>query len=132
MERGRNPRTLWAAAVLGILSIPVAAAGQASLWTQVDPGSPDGRQTHGLAYDRARGRIVVFGGILGPINGGTALGDTWEWDGQKWIPVATGDPSVTTHPSARSGVAMAFDAKRQKVVLFGGKDAQGNTLGDTW
>ncbi|MBV8763010.1 MAG: DUF4215 domain-containing protein [Deltaproteobacteria bacterium] len=34
-------------------------------------------------------------------------------------------------PAARSGEAVAYDAARQRAVLFGGKGASGN-LGDTW
>ena len=33
-----------------------------------------------LAYDAARGRVVLFGG-----SGGGYLADTWEWDGNDWI-----------------------------------------------
>jgi hypothetical protein len=53
-------------------------------------------------------------------------GDTWEWDGADWTQVAD------TGPDARSGHALAFDAERQRAVLFGG-EATGSALrGDTW
>jgi len=35
-------------------------------------------------------------------------------------------------PSARSGYAMAYDAGRAVVVLFGGQDSAGTRLSDTW
>jgi len=34
------------------------------------------------ANDPGRNRLVVFGGVDNP--GGTAITDTWEWDGQTW------------------------------------------------
>ena len=37
-----------------------------------------------------------------------------------------------TSPSARGGSAMAYDAARGRVVLFGGADVDGTPLGDTW
>jgi len=74
-----------------------------------------------MAYDSARGRVVLFGG------GGNSylLGDTWEWDGSSWTERT---PSVS--PSARFASAMAYDAARGVVVLFGGSDA--TDLADTW
>ncbi len=40
--------------------------------------------------------------------------DTWEWDGAQWVnPLVTG-------PGPRSNAAMAYDAVRHVVVLFGG------------
>lgn len=35
-------------------------------------------------------------------------------------------------PSARSGYALAYDANRDVVVLFGGQDSTSKKLGDTW
>jgi hypothetical protein len=40
-----------------------------------------------MAYDRNRGRIVLFGGI-NDINLPPQLTDTWEWDGTSWTRVA--------------------------------------------
>jgi hypothetical protein len=54
------------------------------------------------------------------------LGDTWEYDGANWSPVAT-----ATAPSARSNHALAYDSARGRAVLFGGRTAT-STLGDTW
>jgi len=39
---------------------------------------------------------------------------------------------VNAHLSARHDHAMAYDAARQKIILFGGKSVQGDHLGDTW
>ncbi len=76
---------------------------------------------HTMAFDQARGRMVLFGGHLpaSPFYSG----ETWEWDGQAWLLRAT------TGPSPRDYHAMAYDGSR--VVLFGGK-ADGPSTGDTW
>src|SRR5436305_5969565 len=51
--------------------------------------------------------------------------DTWDWHGTLWTQVAD------TGPSARQGLAMAFDPTASRVVLFGGASGS-NFLADTW
>jgi hypothetical protein len=81
-----------------------------------------------MAYDSARRRVVLFGGQDGTSSNVVPLGDTWEWDGTSWTRVGQGAPG----PSARMGTAMAYDAARGRIVLFGGLDAARNNLQDTW
>src|SRR5436305_13867004 len=50
--------------------------------------------------------------------------DTWDWDGTLWTQVAD------TGPSARQGLAMAFDPTASRVVLFGGASGS-NFLADS-
>ncbi|MCR9243760.1 MAG: kelch repeat-containing protein, partial [bacterium] len=69
------------------------------------------------------GTLVLFGGL----NAGQVLNDTWTWDGQKWTYHL---PAVS--PSPRDLHAMAYDAGRGVVVMFGGTDGSGNQLSDTW
>jgi cysteine-rich repeat protein len=81
------------------------------------------RQDFGIAYDSARGRVVVFGGIDGMSQD---LGETWEWDGISWrrqMPAAS--------PAARHGCRLAFDEAHGKVVMFGGASAT-TGFADTW
>ncbi len=76
-----------------------------------------------MAYDEARGLTVLFGGD-------TASGvasDTWEWDGLNWVRVRP-----PRSPSGRYGAMMAYDAARQKTLLFGGYDWQNRRLNDAW
>ena len=47
-------------------------------------------------------------------------------------PLAHAVASGPTTPPAREGMGMAYDAARSEVVLFGGIDSTGTTLGDTW
>ncbi|HEY2515473.1 MAG TPA: kelch repeat-containing protein, partial [Polyangiaceae bacterium] len=81
------------------------------------------------AWDSDREKLVVFGGAPAPTV--AIVNDTWELDpaGGVWIRRAT------TGPSARSGAAMTYDARRKKVVLFGGTPTAANPAGpsaDLW
>ncbi len=80
----------------------------------------------GMAYDSVRDRVVIFGGTFSTGTAEFLLGDTWEWDGVKWINIM---PPVA--PSPKTGPAMAFDPIRKRVVLFGG-GGQNDTWGVRW
>jgi hypothetical protein len=95
-------------------------------WAQAQPKTqPPKRFHHAMVYDRARKKVVLFGGNNGEISAQPYLSDTWEWDGASWT-----QKSPPRAPSARSNAAMAYDDQSQRVVLFGGF-FQGE-LGDTW
>jgi hypothetical protein len=87
--------------------------------------SPPARYTHGMAYDRARDRLVMFGG---DDKGKNHLDDTWEFDGYEWTQI-----SPANAPIGRVNIsqAMNYDIQREKTVLFGGK-ANFGRLDDTW
>ena len=85
--------------------------------------SPPVRYQHALAYDSARGKVVLFGGYGYPPY---LLSDTWEWDGSAWNQRT---PAVS--PPARYDHALAYDSARGRVVLFGGDDSR-YALSDTW
>ncbi len=96
---------------------------QARTWSNVTPGtSPPARLDHALAHSAAANHIVMFGGRNAS---GTALGDTWVWNGTTWTSVPAAGPS------ARFGHAMAYDAVRGVVVLFGG-DNGSQRFNDVW
>jgi hypothetical protein len=69
-----------------------------------------------MAFDSARGRIVLFGGEGYGVGGTSQFNDTWEWDGDIWTQVSD------IGPSPRQFHAMAYDTKRQRLVLFGSID----------
>jgi hypothetical protein len=79
-----------------------------------------------MAYDLARGELVLFGGwdLLATVT----FGDTWVWDGATWT-----QRNPPSSPTARSGHAMTFDARRGRVVLYGGVNQLTSTrFSDTW
>jgi hypothetical protein len=98
------------------------------VWTLEATTGPRYRDGTAMAYDAARKVVVLFGGHYVD-DGHKYLNDTWTWDGVVWRQMATTSP-----PSARANHTMAYDASRQRVVLFGGSYFAGSThyLGDTW
>jgi len=85
-----------------------------------------------MVYDEAIQKIVLFGGAYGfvnPPNFGLRP-DTWTWDDRGWTRQAP-----QTSPPGRVNAAMAYDAERQQVLLFGGL-TQANQVqalaNDTW
>jgi len=107
-------------------------------WVEQAPATaPDGRFSTALAFDEDRARAVLFGGCRrwhGPACA-EVLADTWEWDGVTWQ-----EQLPPLAPSPRHGHVMAYDARRRRVVLFGGYAALAGTCGeaetqqcsDTW
>lgn len=67
-----------------------------------------------LVYDGVREQVILV------------AGSTWAWDGHQW--------TVISHdgPSDRSYSAMAYDAHRRVVVLFGGRIGVDTLNAETW
>ena len=95
-------------------------------WTEVipsfQPGSPQQRFDHSMAFDSLRGVIYLFGGS--PFQN-----DTWQYDPstQTWT-----DISQPTRPSGRRKAAISYLPTFDQVVLFGGQDNTLTSLTDTW
>ncbi|MBL8863588.1 MAG: S8 family serine peptidase [Planctomycetes bacterium] len=120
---GPRPDVQAALAALGTL---FGCAGDDS-WS---PGffGPPGRRDAAVSYDASRGRVLVFGGESAAL---AKLGDLWAWS-------TAGPPNGSwtqltpmTSPGARTQSAMAYDRRRDRVVLFGGRTAGGLSR-ETW
>ena len=87
---------------------------------------PSARAGHSMAFlPGAHPATVLFGGV-----NGAALSDTWTWDGAAWT-----EACATCAPPARAYGALAYDATRAKLVLFGGTSAPADTWdwdGSSW
>ena len=86
-------------------------------WRLRDQTGPPPRSEAGMAYDRARRVVVMFGGYNDGGGKITRLGDTWEWDGTAW------HLRAETGPVPRSGVAMTYEracAASSSLVATGG------------
>jgi hypothetical protein len=80
-------------------------------WTQLHPAhAPSPRSQMGMAFDAARGRVVLFGGRTTS----QIFGDTWTWNGTDWT-----EQHTAHSPPPLAGLRLAYDAVRQQVVLFG-------------
>lgn len=82
-------------------------------WAQRSDSDPSPRSHHAMAFDESRGQVVLFGGYIG-YPGVAASDETWAWDGETWQLLDI------EGPSARYAHAMAYDRRREAVVLFGG------------
>jgi hypothetical protein len=87
---------------------------------------PGQRTSPGAAYDSKRGLTVVFGGA-----GGIGfLGDLWAWTGAEWRKLAD---TSSEGPAPRAMGHLAYDHRRDRVVLFGGRNGwPDGDLNDTW
>ena len=95
-------------------------------WRQLSPATaPSARTGPGLAYDGAAGNVVLFGGYD---NSGTALNDTWTWDGITWTEQF---PPLSPPGRRFYSMGMAYHAATRKVLLFGGAKGT-HSFGDTW
>ena len=99
-------------------------------WTKVSTSTSPPRGTLGaMVFDSSRCKVVFFGsGVVG--DPGPSDCDTWEYDGITWTRVY---PAAS--PLGRWAHAMAYDAARQRTVLFGGYGPtypSGSGLDDTW
>ncbi|MBI5527158.1 MAG: hypothetical protein HY897_12555 [Deltaproteobacteria bacterium] len=107
---------------------------EAAGWLEMnkDANKPSARSEHAMAYDSARGKVVLFGGCT---DGSCTshLQDTWEWDGMSgtW----TDRTPAGTKPRTRSAHSMVYDSARGRIVLFGGFYTSGGVryyLQDIW
>lgn len=97
---------------------------------------PSPRSLSRMAWDRAAGEAVLFGG-LGNLDQATGVqhdsDETWTWNGGRWI-----ERFPDTKPPGRSAHSMTYDSTRNRVVMYGGRQQPANrdgdttAIGDTW
>ncbi len=95
-----------------------------SRWERVATVGPGPRASYSLVYDRARKRVVMFGGL----SKDSIHGDTWSWDGRRWTKLADAGPS-------RFEAGISYDVASQRIVIAGGKTRVGSSgefPRDTW
>ena len=80
---------------------------------------PQERRQFDMAYDAARGVVVMFSGFGQYWN----LEGTWEWDGATWIQINQKDPEDDGNPKARAMHSLDYDDWRGVTLLFGGAAA---------
>ncbi|HEV2718960.1 MAG TPA: kelch repeat-containing protein [Thermoanaerobaculia bacterium] len=93
--------------------------------------TPSARYDSKMVYDPVTTHSVLFGGNTA-VDPSTKLSyefsDTWDWNGTIWTQLF---PLNT--PTARYGHVMVYDAKRDRMVMFGGRTGNSKTdLNDTW
>lgn len=95
---------------------------------------PEARTFAGMAYNSNDHSILLFGGskvLFGKgANPNNLLNDTWKLKDGNWQ-----ETRSSNTPTARAEGALAFDAKRNRFVLFGGytiEEGKYIPLNDTW
>ena len=99
-------------------------------WSQKTNAAPAPRDIHAMAYAQNCNRVVMFGGrTAAGVSPAFVTDETWEWNGttMTW---AQFTPAI--RPAPRGQHAMAYDAARKQVVLFGGFSSSFIGLNDTW
>ncbi|MCA8948086.1 MAG: hypothetical protein KDE27_01205 [Planctomycetes bacterium] len=83
-------------------------------WARVATAvAPPGRELGAMAFDPVNGGVLLFGGV-NPWRGSMRFGDTWSFDGVRWLRRAP-----ATRPPALLRHAMATDLARGTVVMVG-------------
>jgi hypothetical protein len=119
-------------------------------WVLRTTNGPTARWGNAMAYDSARGVTVMYGGGQSVPNVGyVGFGELWEWNGAHWTQRTTYTNSAAWKrdangywapsygiPAGRLQHAMAYDSRRGRTVVFGGRSAtpEGGdySFQDTW
>lgn len=115
--------------------VVVDVAGAADVTTEVDAGACEASSEQPLARGDAAGAVdpmtgafYLFGGDVGPVvtcmARPTFSDETWRYEPRcnRWTRL-----SPEAHPSARSRAAYAVDARRRRMLVFGGRSRAGST-----
>jgi hypothetical protein len=97
-------------------------------WTRLWPPTvlPEGRNQYAAAFDPARRRLLIHGGL-----GAAPLDDLWAYDVDRDLGWTRADPLL--RPSARYAHSMIHDTAVDLFVVFGGNGTSGNLpLNDVW
>ena len=74
-----------------------------------------------MAYDERRGLVMMYG------DRGPEAAVLWAWDGSRWRSFTGPGPGLRRH------IKLAYDAARDRLVLYGGYDDAGLDIrSDTW
>lgn len=91
-------------------------------WSEILPeNSPKPRYDHGMIYFPLLNGLVLFGGRN--CDTGEYFNDTWLFKNGKWTVLNT-----QNSPSPRYRFGIAYDSKREKIVIYGGA----NSNFETW
>jgi hypothetical protein len=88
-------------------------------WTAVDP-APEPRHYFGMGFHAARQRVVVAGGWVTP--GGGRVETRGTHTTMTWTPQGGWELADATLPEGLYGTAVAYDSKRQRLLLFAGNN----------
>ena len=122
-----EPRHLFPVPIVALGAVLLAAwattafAGPAGTWQRISPPS----QSQGaITHDTSRGRVYVFGGDGSSlVHMATDGGPPTQWSDL----ATTGTP-----PPALSGHKLFYDGGNDRLIVFGGRDANGHLYNTIW
>ena len=91
-------------------------------WTSLEIPTPKPRFAPVMTPDPGTGGALLFGG-----QADERFGDTWVFDEGSWTRLAP-----ATSPPARADASIAYDAERERALLFGGFGNETRDLSDSW
>ena len=101
---------------------------------QTSPGEegaiqPPPSAGHALVYHDSLGMVLLLNGGLGNANDSQRASEPtriWAWRDHRWTVIDSSGPPV------RNLAGVAYDCRRNRLVMHGGSSALGVTLGETW
>ena len=96
-------------------------------WQEIDFPGPGTLSHFGMTYDTDANALYIFGGATGRSTFSSLNDRTWVLRGGSWREL-----NAESSPSARGSPAMGYDPVRKRIILYGGFDAGGTDLADTW
>lgn len=82
-----------------------------------DANTPRARLAHGMTYDSARRRTLIFSGTAG-------ANDLWEWNGIQWLERTPQPSTLFNSPLARNWTRLIHDSTRQQVLMLDTSSAE--------
>lgn len=90
-------------------------------WVFKDKNEKMARDHHAMVYDPVLKGTILFGGYYQGY-----LGDTWIWNGEKWLLKTDNGPARAGKPG------LLYDTNKKRAVLFGGGNNENMYLMDFW
>lgn len=116
----RTPDVTSAPSTTGTTSVSTSA-----LPTSNADASPEARSGHDLVYHDGLGMVLLVNGDQALDPGERAAQRVWGWDGSAWREIGDAGPSL------RSLGGVAYDTRRDRLVLYGGGTSP-ECETDTW
>ena len=118
---------------LPLVSLMLTAVASGSCQDPADPGkpglAPPPSAGHALVYHDSLGTVLLLNAGLGKAEDSLRVNEPtriWAWQNRRWMVIDSGGPPI------RNLAGVAYDSRRNRLVLHGGSSAKGLTYGETW
>jgi hypothetical protein len=129
----KAPSVLWSRSVLagaGLCALlGTSASCQSPTGLDREPDPPPPSAGPALVYHDTLGMVLLLNAGLGGMDDAQRANEKtriWGWRDHRWVVLDSNGPPV------RNLAGVAYDSRRNRVVVHGGSSALGVTLGETW